>query len=39
MAAEYGFVYVLRNECMPGIYKIGLTSRAPSQRCDGGARP
>ena len=34
MAAEYGFVYVLRNECMPGIYKIGMTSRAPSQRCD-----
>lgn len=33
MAAEYGFVYVLRNECMPGIYKIGYTDRSPRQRC------
>ena len=32
MASNYGFVYVLRNICMPGIYKIGMTDRAPSQR-------
>lgn len=30
---NYGFVYCLANECMPGIYKIGMTDRAPSQRC------
>lgn len=34
MASNYGFVYVLRNECMPGIYKIGMTDRAPSQRAE-----
>ncbi len=30
---NYGFVYCLGNECMPGVYKIGMTDRAPSQRC------
>lgn len=30
---KYGFVYVLSNEAMPGIYKIGMTERAPSERC------
>ena len=28
----YGFVYVLANQSMPGIYKIGHTTRAPMQR-------
>lgn len=31
---NYGFVYVLRNDCMPGIFKIGYTDRAPMQRCE-----
>lgn len=30
---NYGFIYCLANEAMPGIYKIGMTDRAPSQRC------
>jgi hypothetical protein len=30
---NYGFIYCLGNETMPGIYKIGMTERAPSQRC------
>ena len=34
MASNYGFVYVLRNVCMPGIYKIGMTDRAPSRRAE-----
>lgn len=29
---DYGFVYVLGNDAMPGIYKIGFTERAPSAR-------
>lgn len=32
MAAEYGFVYVLANESMPGIYKIGFTAGHPAIR-------
>lgn len=34
MATEYGFVYVLRNDSMPGIYKIGMTLRSPRQRAE-----
>lgn len=30
--AEYGFVYCLSNESMPGIYKIGFTRGSPSLR-------
>lgn len=30
----YGFVYVLANRAMPGIYKVGYTERSPSLRCD-----
>lgn len=32
--AKYGFVYVLGNYSMPNIYKIGATTRTPSQRCN-----
>jgi hypothetical protein len=30
----YGFVYVLANRAMPGIYKVGRTDRAPRERMD-----
>lgn len=30
---SYGFVYVLANAAMPGIYKVGFTERSPSLRC------
>lgn len=31
---KYGFVYVLCNQSMPGIFKIGMTARTPMQRCE-----
>jgi len=30
--AYFGFVYVLSNEIMPDIYKIGFTEKSPRQR-------
>jgi hypothetical protein len=30
--AYYGFVYVLSNQIMPNIYKIGYTEKSPMQR-------
>lgn len=30
--AKKGFVYILSNKSMPGIYKIGCTSRSPVER-------
>lgn len=32
--ASFGFVYILTNKAMPGIYKIGFTDRSPMQRAD-----
>lgn len=29
---NYGFIYCLGNDAMPGIYKIGMTERSPTQR-------
>jgi hypothetical protein len=29
---EYGFVYVMKNESMPNLYKIGYTLKSPRQR-------
>lgn len=31
---NYGFVYCMSNDSMPGLYKIGVTERAPSYRRD-----
>jgi hypothetical protein len=30
----YGFVYVLRNQAMPGIYKVGMTEGSPTKRAN-----
>lgn len=31
---KFGFVYCLGNESFPGLYKIGFTERAPTQRAE-----
>jgi hypothetical protein len=31
---NYGFVYLMANDAMPNIYKIGYTDRAPLRRCE-----
>lgn len=31
---SWGFVYVLGNDCMPGIFKIGMTEKAPQERLE-----
>lgn len=28
----WGFVYCMSNPCMPGVFKIGMTTRSPMQR-------
>ncbi len=30
----YGFVYVLTSPAMPGLYKVGATTRSPRQRAE-----
>lgn len=32
--SSYGFVYILTNDYMPGIYKLGCTERSPHTRCE-----
>lgn len=32
MSSDYGFIYFLSNDSMPGIYKIGFTARHPKTR-------
>jgi len=32
--SNWGFVYCMANDCMPGIYKIGYTNRTPNGRAD-----
>lgn len=29
---QNGFIYILANECMPDVYKIGMTTNSPEQR-------
>lgn len=32
--ADYGFVYVMGNSCMPNVYKVGMTQHPPMRRRD-----
>lgn len=32
MTPKYGFVYIMRNDFMPNLYKVGMTFRSPAQR-------
>jgi hypothetical protein len=31
---NYGFVYIMANRGMPGIYKLGFTDRSPNRRAE-----
>lgn len=32
MSSAYGFVYIMGNEAMPGVYKVGVTAYSPRRR-------
>ena len=32
MSSKFGFVYILINDYMPGVYKVGCTERSPHER-------
>lgn len=37
--ADYGFVYILTNEYMPDVYKVGCTERSPHARAEELSKP
>ncbi|AZC88393.1 hypothetical protein C4K29_2090 [Pseudomonas chlororaphis subsp. piscium] len=32
MSSTYGFIYIMGNEAMPGVYKVGMTAYSPRRR-------